>query len=144
MSAMLENAVTWLEMANDALDKFKQNNTDVRWVRAACNHYQQSAEFFVKGLLEILGEEYEKGHDLENNAEKLISLINANDGEIWDYLKHIVDDLQYLSDKSGIIIKWEQRPRYNGENFTFKEKTILEAKEHIDNIDFIVKKLKLL
>ena len=134
MSALIENAITWAEIADNTLDTFKKNPTETRYLRAACNHYQQAAEFIIKGTIAALGYEYKRGHDLEENAEMLIGLINTYTGEIWDALKSVLDDLQWFSDKSGLIIKWEQKPRYDGENFYAKESTVNQCKEHLSNI----------
>ena len=108
MSAMIENAVTWYEIAVEYFDKFIRQPEETRFLRVSCNHMQQAAEFSVKGTLEALGKEY--------------------------YLR-------WLSDKSGIIIKWEQKPRYDGENFYANEETVRRCKACLDRIIPVIKEL---
>lgn len=136
MSAMIENAITWHDIANEYYDKFVRQPEETRFLRVCCHHLQQTAEFAIKGTLEILGVEYRPGHDLEENAELLIDAINnaSKENVIYAPLKSVVDDIQWLSDKSGIIIKWEQKPRYDGENFYAKEETVRRCKECLDRI----------
>lgn len=143
MSAMIENAITWYEIAIEYLDKFKRNPEETRYLRACCNHLQQAAEFSIKGTLEMLGEEYYPGHDLEINAEKLIERIKILSSENITFasLSKIIGELQWLSDKSGIIIKWEQKPRYDGENFYAKNENVQTCKECLDKIIPIIRKL---
>ena len=136
MSAMIENALTWYEIASEYFEKYLKTPEETRFLRSCCNHLQQSAEFSIKGTLEMLGEEYYPGHDLEQNAEKLIDLIKKASEEniVYKPLLGIVDELQWLSDKSAIIIKWEQKPRYDGENFFAKEENVRKCKECLDKI----------
>ncbi|MBQ6091436.1 MAG: HEPN domain-containing protein [Lachnospiraceae bacterium] len=143
MSAMIENAVTWYEIAVEYFDKFIRQPEETRFLRVSCNHMQQAAEFSVKGTLEALGKEYYPGHDLEQNAELLIETIGevSKENVAYSKLKTITDDLQWLSDKSGIIIKWEQKPRYDGENFYANEETVRRCKACLDRIIPVIKEL---
>ncbi|MCR5684061.1 MAG: HEPN domain-containing protein [Lachnospiraceae bacterium] len=136
MSAMIENAVTWHELATECFEKYVRRSEETRYLRACCNHMQQAAEFAIKGTLELLGRDYYPGHDLEQNADLLIETIEKKSGEnaAFSPLKGIIGDLKWLSDKSGIIIKWEQKPRYDGENFYANEENVRKCKECLDRI----------
>ena len=81
-----------------------------------------------------------KCYYLEENGELLISAINeaAQNNIVFSPLKSIINDIQWLVDKSGIIIKWEQKPRYDGENFFAKEENVRKCKECLDNIISVV------
>ena len=140
MSALLENAITWHEISTEYFNKFIKNSEETRYLRACCYHMQQTAEFSIKGTLELLGKEYSAGHDLEENGEQLIAAINeaAQESMVFSPLKSIINDIQWLVDKSGIIIKWEQKPRYDGENFFAKEENVRKCKECLDNIISVV------
>ena len=116
---MIENAVTWYEIAVEYFDKFVRQSEETRFLRVSCNHMQQAAEFSIKGTLEALGKEYYPGHDLEQNAELLIRTIETVSQENVTYSK----------------------PRYDGENFYANEETVRKCKACLDRIIAVIKEL---
>ncbi|MBR4725222.1 MAG: HEPN domain-containing protein [Lachnospiraceae bacterium] len=143
MSALIENARTWYEIADEYFNKYIQKPEETRFLRVCCNHMQQAAEFSIKGTLEALGKNYAPGHDLEQNAELLIETIEvvSKENAVFSSLKSIINELRWLSDKSGIIIKWEQKPRYDGENFYANEETVRKCKACLDKIIPVITEL---
>lgn len=139
MSALLENMLTWYETAKDNFEKYKKNTSESRYLRSCCNHIQQTFEFAIKGMVERLGYEYRRGHDLEENTQILIDIIESglrtdSESEIYKSMKTVIGDLNWVMEKSDIIAKWEQKPRYDGENFYVKEGNVTCALDILDRI----------
>ena len=136
MNSLIENALTWYEDVVINFDKFLKNPEEIRYLRSTCNHMQQSIEFCIKGLLELLGEDYIPGHYLEENCDHLAEVIIKKSSEniVFGKLKSIVEDLEWISEKSGTLSKWEQKPRYDGENFYANENVVRKTKSILDHM----------
>ncbi|MCL1877496.1 MAG: HEPN domain-containing protein [Defluviitaleaceae bacterium] len=132
---LFSNARKALEVANDSWSKSKICPPDMieANIRKTCFELQQCMEFFVKGLIELKGEQFIKAHPLQLNTNILINLIS--EGRIYfnkpSVLRAILDDINNDASKFNM---WEASARYLN--------TFITTENEINSAFSICKKLE--
>ncbi len=109
------------------------------YIDMCCFDYQQSMEFLLKGIVELLGEKYVTNHDLRANLNK-ISSIQTDNPEIIGILKELGPTFDLIRQNASTFNEWETKSRYE-ETFTAVSKDIELADEICQKLDECSSKL---
>ena len=92
------------------------------YIDMCCFDYQQSMEFFLKGIVELLGEKYVVNHDLRANVNKIYS-VKTDNPEIKRVIDELDDTLTIIRQYATTFNEWETKSRYE-ETFAAVSKDI--------------------